>query len=614
MSMRFVSTRRPKDGKLYTFEEAVLAGWADDGGMILPETLPILDASKLVGKSFEDVAFEVLRLFTDNIPDEELKKVLNEAFNDFGCADVVKTRPIIFGDHSITVAELWHGPTLAFKDLGMQVLARILNLLLLRRNERRTIIVGTSGDTGSSACEALAGLPSMSLIVLYPGHGRISAVQELQMSRCKEAGADERYSNIHVVAVDGTSDELDVAVEGNLKDPTLNTGLGSVNSVNIVRVLMQVVSYFFVYANLQSGSLSDEPSVHFYVPTGAAGHITAGAMAVQMGLPIKVVAATNANGAPLAMLIATGSFRRGEASRSFAPAMDIQMPYNIERLLCLYARHAGPPGEVGESVSRWMDALKETGDLKLPNNIEQETQNKKTAWTGFADYVEGMGSQPTGKGPSYDFEAMLEAALKDDTAFPGSASATASTAVSAPAPAPLTPSATEPFSAVGVFSCSPTDDPLILKTIRQVYMATGYLLDPHTSVGVAGAMAAKTSRRDDNHTQDGVRVVVMGCASCAKFPDIVAAANVLGEEGGNENMSGRMDDRARLAEVMRQQDPEQRHVEALLRLCAGRTHSPPSMPSAWCCPDGVLDFPRERQDEWTSMLAHVVKRIVNMDR
>ena len=347
IAMKYVSTRGCEE---YTFEEAVLLGWARDGGMLLPKTLPLMSKSELntmKGKTYQEVACIVLRRFIDQdtIDDVSLKNILAEAFQSFGDPSTVTKTALFDG---LSVVELWHGPTLAFKDLGMQVLAKIMDFFLRRRGEKRIILVGTSGDTGSSACEAIAGMESMQLVVLYPGGGRISAVQELQMTRCKALDAPEKYSNIHVVAVEGNSDDLDVAIEANLKDISKQStyGLASVNSVNIVRVLMQTVSFFYVCTNSSTtcSTSSEKEGVcdpseveeeeeeelptlsSFFIPTGAAGHLVAAAIAHGMGLSLRAYAATNANDC-IQGFLRTGVFAQAQmVVQTAAPAMDIQVP------------------------------------------------------------------------------------------------------------------------------------------------------------------------------------------------------------------------------------------------------------------------------------------------
>ena len=349
------------------------------------------------------------------------------------------------------------------------MLARLLDTILTRQGARRTILVGTSGDTGSAACEALAGRASLDLVVLYPGQGRISPVQELQMSRCSGTSVrGEHYGNVICVAVDGTSDDLDVAIEGNLKDAGVRDKyqLGSVNSVNIARVLMQVVGYFYAYVNYDGEDGGREASavaaaapaaaaaaVHpweqdlepgeicFFVPTGAAGHCCAGSMARLMGLPCRIVAATNSNGAAMAALLRDGRFAQGPFYQTLAPAMDIQVPYNVERILCLLRRVRADG--LRSTVGALMEELRAVGTL---------------------------------------------AVAPDDGAA---------------------------FRSIGLYACDPLDDTGILATIREYYGTTGLALCPHSAVGLRAAL--------DSNGGHVTRAVVIGCASAAKFPDIVSA-------------------------------------------------------------------------------------------
>ena len=230
----------------------------------------------------------------------------------------------------ITVAELWHGQTLAFKDLPLQFLGQLLSHFLARRQQRINVLVGTSGDTGSAAIEAVRNSPYVNIFVLYPSGGRITAVQELQMTTVRSD-----LNNVHVVACDGTSDELDVPIlrlfdtQPTFKD---QYKLCSINSVNVIRILMQCVH--FIYAYLRVKPAVDAP-VDFVLPTGAAGHIAAGVLTKQMGLPIgQLCAATNDNDL-MTQFLNTGSFhpRALGAIHTSSPAIDIQVPYNVERIL-----------------------------------------------------------------------------------------------------------------------------------------------------------------------------------------------------------------------------------------------------------------------------------------
>ena len=187
---RFKSVLGGEDARIYGFGDAVLAGWADDGGMLWPTHLPHIDAAKLQSwatKTYPQLCADFLKLFVpSDDPDmthSELDELVSGAFSAFGIHDVVEVRPL---PSSLHIAELWHGPTLAFKDLGMSVLGRVLSHLLARRQQRLTLLVGTSGDTGSSAIEAVRGLPRISIVVLYPlqSFSSITPVQERQMTRC----------------------------------------------------------------------------------------------------------------------------------------------------------------------------------------------------------------------------------------------------------------------------------------------------------------------------------------------------------------------------------------------------------------------------------------------
>lgn len=367
--MKYVSTRGLDCG---SFEDAVLAGWASDGGMILPEIIPRLDIDSLLSNKnlcYQDILYEVLKLYTVNsIVENDLKDIIKESFDEsFDVPTIIKNKSINYNNIEMDIAELWHGPTLAFKDLGMQVLARILNYFLKKRNERRIIIVGTSGDTGSAAVESLAGLDKLDLIVLYPGNNRISATQELQMTSCKSSVDDKikkKYSNIRIIAVDGTSDDLDYAVEGNLKDKCIakKYKLGSVNSVNIVRVLVQAANFVYLcYKN-------NFDRVNFMIPTGAAGNIASASLAKAMGMNLIAYAATNSNNA-IQDFLDKGKFLpdiNNGVRRTLASAMDIAVPYNIERLLSLLNRKLELPLM---PIEQFMSTLRKEGNVHLDENL-----------------------------------------------------------------------------------------------------------------------------------------------------------------------------------------------------------------------------------------------------
>ena len=313
------------------FSEAVLNGWAPDGGMYWPTAIEPVEPATLAGwasLSYPRLCEEVLKRFIraddPDISRAELASIVSSAFDAFGSNSVLQLQPLTDGDGEgeLHVVELWHGPTLAFKDLGMSVLGRVLRHLLRRRHERLMLLVGTSGDTGSSAMEAVRGLAGIDILVLYPlqGFSSISPVQEMQMTAVAEAA-----SNVHLMGVEGGSDDLDVPLERLFCEHAFKAKhrLGSVNSVNVVRLLVQAVHYFYAYCRLAPAA---DRVVRFAVPCGAGGHLASGLLALQMGLPAKLIAATNANDA-LHRLLSSGVLSRGASSvaQTASPSMDIQV-------------------------------------------------------------------------------------------------------------------------------------------------------------------------------------------------------------------------------------------------------------------------------------------------
>eukprot|EP00193_Tetraselmis_chui_P002577 CAMPEP_0177758094 /NCGR_PEP_ID=MMETSP0491_2-20121128/4004_1 /TAXON_ID=63592 /ORGANISM="Tetraselmis chuii, Strain PLY429" /LENGTH=501 /DNA_ID=CAMNT_0019273811 /DNA_START=209 /DNA_END=1714 /DNA_ORIENTATION=- len=358
--MRFVSTRT---GESLSFQDAVLSGWAPDGGMLLPETLPPVSESLLKSwakLTYSELCLEIFKLLIPDseFPHTEFEDVFLSSFAGFGCLEVVKVKdaplPLPGGGDPLVVhvAELWHGPTLAFKDLGMQVLARVLQKILVWRQEKQIMLVGTSGDTGSAAIEAVREIPEIGIVVLYPSreHSNVSRSQEVQI--CRRVG--ER--SVRVVRVQGGSDDLDVPIDELFHDSQARStyNLGSLNSVNIVRMLMQLVHLFYCY--LQAEPTADRPAV-LSIPTGAGGHIAAALLAVKMGLPVRrLLAATNENDL-LPRFLATGCAKRGRVVGTTSPAMDVQVPYNIERIL-----HIATGGD-SDRVALWMDDFYSDGEL-----------------------------------------------------------------------------------------------------------------------------------------------------------------------------------------------------------------------------------------------------------
>eukprot|EP00696_Hemimastix_kukwesjijk_P006568 gnl/Hemi2/18307_TR6054_c0_g1_i1.p1 gnl/Hemi2/18307_TR6054_c0_g1~~gnl/Hemi2/18307_TR6054_c0_g1_i1.p1 ORF type:complete len:383 (+),score=70.19 gnl/Hemi2/18307_TR6054_c0_g1_i1:242-1390(+) len=256
----------------------------------------------------------------------------------------------------IHVAELFHGPTLAFKDLPLQIVGRFLQYYLTRRNKRLTVVVGTSGDTGTAAAEAVRGAANIDYYCLFPLGGRCTRMQTLQLSRLGGG-------NVHMVGVDGGSDDLDVPIKAIFLDQAFReqTNLCSINSVNIARILGQVAHYFFTYLRVSGG----EGTVAFSVPSGALGNLASGMIARAMGLPCTLLAATNANGA-FARLVNDGLMVGGPTLLTTSPAMDIQLPYNIERILFVVCKLHGCDNQAAtELVSGWVRQIDTEARLSL---------------------------------------------------------------------------------------------------------------------------------------------------------------------------------------------------------------------------------------------------------
>ncbi len=320
--MRYVSTRG--EAPPLGFIDVTLAGLARDGGLYVPESWPTFTPAAiaaLAGRPYAEVAVEVIRLFVGGaIPDADLSRMAREAYATFRHPAVA---PLVQLGTNCFVAELFHGPTLAFKDLAMQLLARIMDHALSLRGERATIVGATSGDTGGAAIEAFRGRAHADVIVLYP-HGRISEVQRRMMT----SAADD---NVHAVAIEGTFDDCQAIVKGLFNHHAFRdrVRLSGINSINWARIVAQVVYYFTSAVALGA----PHRKVAFTVPTGNFGDVFAGYVAIRMGLPIdRLVIATNVNDI-LARTLATGIYEQRGVVATASPSMDIQVSSNFERLL-----------------------------------------------------------------------------------------------------------------------------------------------------------------------------------------------------------------------------------------------------------------------------------------
>ncbi|MGA0540254.1 threonine synthase [Neotabrizicola sp. VNH66] len=347
--MRYISTRG--QAPALGFGEAMMTGLARDGGLYVPETVPVLTAAEIAawrGLSYEDLAFKVVRPFVAGFFDDaELKRLIAQAYAGFGHiarAPLVQLGP----DHFLM--ELFHGPTLAFKDFAMQLIGQLMQAALARTGERITIVGATSGDTGSAAIEAFRGLSNVDVVILFP-HGRVSEVQRRQMTTPSEA-------NVHALAMEGDFDDCQSRLKDMFNDFAFRdrVRLAGVNSINWARVLAQVVYYF--HAGLSVGA-PDRP-VSFTVPTGNFGDIFAGYIAQKMGLPIdRLVIATNQNDI-LDRALKTGEYRTTGVVPSISPSMDIQVSSNFERALF------DALDRDGAAVQALMDSLKQSGSFTIP--------------------------------------------------------------------------------------------------------------------------------------------------------------------------------------------------------------------------------------------------------
>ncbi|MEA3025256.1 MAG: threonine synthase, partial [Alphaproteobacteria bacterium] len=320
--MRYVSTRG--EAPPLGFMDVTIAGLARDGGLYVPETWPRLSPETIAGfagRPYAEVAVEVIRPFVgDTISEAELSRLAREAYGTFRHPAVV---PITQFGASTFLLELFHGPTLAFKDVAMQLLARLMDHALAARGERTTIVVATSGDTGGAAVEAFRGRERADLFVLFP-RGRVSNVQRRMMTTAKD-------TNVHALAIEGTFDDCQALVKGLFNHHAFRdrVRLSGVNSINWARIVAQVVYYFTAATTLGA----PHRKIAFTVPTGNFGDIFAGYVAERMGLPVdRLVIATNVNDI-LARTLATGTYDVREVVATSSPSMDIQVSSNFERLL-----------------------------------------------------------------------------------------------------------------------------------------------------------------------------------------------------------------------------------------------------------------------------------------
>ncbi|PLX36196.1 MAG: threonine synthase [Hyphomicrobiales bacterium] len=428
--MKYVSTRG--EAPALGFTDVLLAGLARDGGLYVPETWPELSADAIegfLGRPYADVAYTVIHPFVaGEISDADLRAMIDDAYAGFGhpaVAPLVQLAPGHF------LLELFHGPTLAFKDVAMQLLARLMDHVLAKKGKRATIVGATSGDTGGAAIEAFRGRDNVDIFILFP-EGRVSPVQQRQMTTVADA-------NVHALAVKGTFDDCQAHVKAMFNDFRFRdeVGLSGVNSINWARIVAQVVYYFTAAVALGA----PERRVAFTVPTGNFGDIFAGYVAQKMGLPVeRLIVATNINDI-LWRTLESGRYETRGVTATTSPSMDIQVSSNFERLLFEAA------GRDAAVVRRMMAGLSQSG--------------------------------------AFELDETVKAVIAND------------------------------------FGAGRSDEAETAATIARLREEAGYLLDPHSAVGVTVA---------EQHLVAGTPMVTLATAHPAKFPDAVEAAS--GERPG----------------------------------------------------------------------------------
>ena len=383
--MKYISTRG--NNQSMSSAEAIIAGLADDGGLFVPEEIPHVNMEfieGLKGLTYQERALRILSCFLTDYTQDELKGCVSRAYGD-GKFDSSKVAPVYNFD-DISVLELWHGPTSAFKDMALQLLPQLLSTALKKTGESKDvlILVATSGDTGKAALEGFKDVPQTKIMVFYPENG-VSRIQHAQM-------ATQQGGNVSVIAVKGNFDDAQSGVKAIFSDEAFNEGLeakgvrlSSANSINWGRLVPQIVYYFSTYADLlDENKINAGDAVNFTVPTGNFGDILAGYYAKEMGLPVKkLVCASNTNNV-LTDFLSTGKYDRNrDFYKTTSPSMDILISSNLERLLYHVTGDA-------EKVAGWMQQLKTTGVYEVDSETLSKIQD-----TFWADWTNDEGTKDT---------------------------------------------------------------------------------------------------------------------------------------------------------------------------------------------------------------------------
>lgn len=424
--MKYISTR----GKAQelNFEEVLLAGLASDGGLYVPKEMPTFEAEEIASwasLSYAELAFKIISPFVaGSISEADLKAMIDETYAGFDHSAVAPLKELSTNEW---VLELFHGPTLAFKDFALQLLGRLMDHVLQKRGEKLVILGATSGDTGSAAIEGCRHSECVDIFIMHP-HNKVSEVQRRQMTCIKG-------DNVHNIAISGNFDDCQEMVKASFADQGFLNGrrLGAVNSINWARIMSQIVYYFS--AAIALGGPHRE--ISFSVPTGNFGDIFAGYLAKQMGLPVKqLIVATNSNDI-LHRAISNNDMSKSALEHTLSPSMDIMVSSNFERLL--FDLHDRDGAAVDELLTR------------------------------FKTEGVSLGAQQVEKLQS-------------------------------------------------LFSSASVNDEETCETIAQIQAETGYLLDPHTAIGVRAARA----KNSDN----AVPMVVLSTAHPVKFPDAIVKAGL----------------------------------------------------------------------------------------
>ncbi len=377
--MRYESTRGKVKGA--SFEDVLLAGLASDGGLFIPQEWPQMTVAELNGLaslSYPELSAAVAGRFVgDTFSAAELEEAAAEAYRGFRHEEIAPLRKL---SDDLYLLELFWGPTLSFKDYALQLLGELFDRLLAKRGERLTIVGATSGDTGSAAIEALRGRPRVDVIILHP-HGRVSDVQRRQMTTVTD-------HNIHNIAIEGTFDDCQDLVKAMFADAVFRDELhlSAVNSINFGRIMAQVTYYLWATLRLEA----TESGIGFSVPTGNFGNIYAGYAARSIGVPINWLIAGNNRNNGLNRFFRTGTLTIETVTPTITPAMDIQIPSNLERLLFELYDHEG------EALASAMDAFRQNGTMSVPTARLSTTKSVFDSMWMSDEAVEGFIGQVFG--------------------------------------------------------------------------------------------------------------------------------------------------------------------------------------------------------------------------